>query len=338
MEALGRLHPGLEVRFIAPTNVHALEDDDTRYFACAEMPMLGPAGHGSWAHLCDAAVGSGHRRLLFGGLGNFGLSWAGRFALPTLLRRGQWSDFAREWRANAHESGRSLARTLAGNVMKPAAPDWLRRLTHRLRGQDPDTVAHYSALNPALIAELGLARQWREQGFDPWFGPRGANGARHRAYRLFDHNQPGRDAVARSADIDGVELRDPHADRRLLEFLLAVPEPMFCQGGVPRSFARRVLADRLPREILDERRYGAHAVTWFRSLDARRERIVADIERLEASPLAGRLIDLPRLKRLLAQWPRDPQAAERRAPEYRLALARGVHVGRFVRWVEGANL
>ena len=74
------------------------------------------------------------------------------------------------------------------------------------------------------------------------------------------------------------------------------------------------------------------------SLDARRERIAADIERLEASPLASRLIDLPRLKRLLGEWPRDAQAAERRAPEYRLALARGVHVGRFVRWVEGANL
>ena len=338
MAALARLHPGLEVRFIASTAAHPFEDDDTRYFARAEMPMLGPAGHGGWAQLCDAAAGSGHRRLLIGTLGNFGLSWAGRFALPALLRNGQWSSFAREWRANARESGRSLARTLAGNVVVPAAPDWLRRLAHRLRRHDPDSIAHYSALNPALIDELDLARQWREQGFDPWFGPRDSNGPRHRADRLFDHNQPGRDAQGRSLDIYGVELRDPHADRRLLEFLLRVPEPMFCEAGVARSFARRVLADRLPREILDERRYGAHAVTWFRSLDARRERIAADIERLEASPLASRLIDLPRLKRLLAQWPRDAQAAERRAPEYRLALARGVHVGRFVRWVEGANL
>jgi asparagine synthase (glutamine-hydrolysing) len=338
MAALARLHPSLEVRFITPATTHPLEDDDTPIFARAETPILGPAAVGSWAPLCDAAVGAGHRRLLIGALGNFGLSWAGRFALPALLHGGQWARFAREWRANARETDRGLARTLAGNVIAPAAPDWLRRLAHRLRGQDPDSVAYYSALNPGLVAELDLARQWREEGFDPRFGPRDWSGARHRAYRLFDYNQPGRDAVARCAEIHGVELRDPHADRRLLEFLLAVPEPMFCQGGVPRSFARRVLADRLPSEILDERRYGAHAVTWFRSLDARRERIAADIERLEASPLASRLIDLPRLKRLLGEWPRDAQAAERRAPEYRLALARGVHVGRFVRWVEGANL
>jgi asparagine synthase (glutamine-hydrolysing) len=338
MAALARLHPGLEVRFIAPASAHPLEDDDTRFFARAETPLLGPASQGGWAHLCDAAAEAGHRRLLIGASGNFGLSWAGRFALPTLLRGGQWATFAREWRANARESGRSLARTLAGDVVVPTAPGWLRRLAHRLRGHDPDSVAHYSALNPALIVELDLPRQWREKGFDPWFGPRDANGARHRAYRLFDHNQPGRDALARSAEIDGVELRDPHADRRLLEFLLAVPEPMFGRDGIPRWFARQVLADRLPREILDERRYGVQAVTWFRSLDRRRERIAADVERLEASPLASRLIDLPRLKRLLAEWPKDAQAAERRAPEYRLALARGVHVGRFVRWVEGANL
>src|SRR5439155_18881194 len=126
--ALARLHPGLDVRFIAQATTHPLEDDDTRYFARADLPMLGPAGHGSWAYLCDAAAGSGHRSLLIGTLGNFGLSWAGRFALPALLRRGRPGAFAREWRASARESGRSLARTLAGNVVMPAAPDWLRRL------------------------------------------------------------------------------------------------------------------------------------------------------------------------------------------------------------------
>ena len=113
-----------------------------------------------------------------------------------------------------------------------------------------------------------------------------------------------------AGEIVGCEARDPHADRRLLEFALAVPEPMYRRNGVPRSFARRVLADRLPREIIDERRRGADNPTWFRSLNARRTNIARDIERLEASPLARRLLDLPRLKRLMAQWPKDEQAAE----------------------------
>jgi asparagine synthase (glutamine-hydrolysing) len=85
---------------------------------------------------------------------------------------------------------------------------------------------------------------------------------------------------------------------------------MYRRNGVSRSFARAVLADRLPREILDERRKGDQAATWFRRLDVRRHDIAADVERLEASPLASRLLDVPRLKRILENWPKDENAAQ----------------------------
>jgi hypothetical protein len=39
----------------------------------------------------------------------------------------------------------------------------------------------------------------------------------------------------------------------------------------------------------------------------------------------------------MAEWPKDEQTAQERRLEYRLVLARGIHVGRFVRWVEGGN-
>jgi asparagine synthase (glutamine-hydrolysing) len=208
---------------------------------------------------------------------------------------------------------------------------------HRLQGRDPDSVARFSALNPDFIAESGLARQWRAEGFDPWFAYDGWDAARHRARFLFDHNQFARDSFSAGEEIRGVEFRDPHADRRLLEFLLTVPEPMYCRNGVPRSFARAVFADRLPPEILDERRRGVNGVTWFHRLSARRQDIAIELERLDGSPLARKLVDLPRLKTLVQQWPKDANAAELRRKDYRLALSRGVHVGRFIRWVEGGN-
>jgi asparagine synthase (glutamine-hydrolysing) len=274
---------------------------------------------------------------LVGNYGDFGLSWSGPLSLVALLHGGKLSSFAHELRAVAREGDRGLARTIAGDVIMPTAPLWMRRLIYKLRGRDPDSVAQHSVLNTAFIAEAGLARRWREQGFDPWFGPRDWNAARWRAARVFDHNQYAGDLRAMAGEIVGCEARDPHADRRLLEFALAVPEPMYRRNGVPRSFARRVLADRLPREIIDERRRGANNPTWFRSLNSRRAEIARDIEGLETSPLARRLLDVPRLKRLMAQWPKDEQSAESRRGEYQLALARGVHVGRFVRWVEGGN-
>jgi asparagine synthase (glutamine-hydrolysing) len=335
VEALARMHPSLAVRFVTPKRNDPWTEDDTRYFARANLPALGPAGLGR--HLADAIEAAGHRVALIGNYGDFGLSWRGPLSLLALLHGGQWSTFAHELRAVALESKRNLPRTFASEVVMPAAPLWMRRLINRLRGRDPDSVAGHSALNPAFIAESGLAQLWREQGFDPWFGPRDTNAARWRAARVFDHNQYVSDIRAMSGEIIGHEVRDPHADRRLLEFALAVPEPMFRRNGVPRSFARRVLSDRLPREIIDERRRGAINPAWFRSVNAKRVDIAREIERLDASPLARRLIDLPRLKRLMAQWPKDAQAAESRVGEYRFALARGVHVGRFIRWVEGGN-
>jgi asparagine synthase (glutamine-hydrolysing) len=246
--------------------------------------------------------------------------------------------FAREWIAVSRQTGRSLPRTFASEVAMPGGPDWLRRLLYRLYKGDPESVAFYSALNPDFMAERDLPRQWREQGFtQPWFRTVGWDAARIRAELLFDRNQFARDMYAMHDEHHGLEVRDPHSDRRLLEFLLAVPEPIYRRNGVPRSFARAVLADRLPREILDERRTGIQAGAWFRRLDGRRNAIAAEVERLDASLLARRLLDVPRLKRLMSEWPADEHAAENRRMEFQRLLGRGLHIGRFIRWVEGGN-
>ncbi len=112
---------------------------------------------------------------------------------------------------------------------------------------------------------------------------------------------------------------------------------MYRRDGLKRSFARAVLADRLPPEILNEHRRGYQGATWFRRLDAQRQDITDEIDRLETSSLASRLIDVPRLKRMLQDWPKDENAAEMRLQDLRRAFGRGIHVGRFIRWVEGGN-
>jgi hypothetical protein len=79
-----------------------------------------------------------------------------------------------------------------------------------------------------------LSAQWKAQEFDAWFGRRGWDPPRYRAHYLFDHNLVGRDIRGMRNEWLGCETRDPLGDRRLLEFLLAVPEPMYRRNGVPR--------------------------------------------------------------------------------------------------------
>jgi asparagine synthase (glutamine-hydrolysing) len=333
---LARMYPRLDIRFITSGGSRSRAAEDVRYFAGGHLPALN-SNIGSAQDFTDAVMATGSRTLLIGLQGDFGLTWSGPLALLELLRAGRWATFLRDLHATARDTNRSLPRTFASNIILPAAPAGLRRLVYRLCGRDPDSVAAHSALNPCFVADAGLARQWQAQRFDPWFGLCDSNPRRWRAHRLFDFNQYGRDVRGLHDEIFGHDVRDPHSDRRLLEFALAVPEPMYCRNGVQRWFARQVFADRLPQSILAERRRGANNPTWFRSLSLGRDELAADVERLETSKLAKQLLDLPRLKRLLAEWPKSANEAETRQKEYRAALSRGVHVGRFIRWVEGGN-
>lgn len=333
VDALRRLHPGLDVHYVEPPPLHALDEDPTRLFSYNGLPLRN-AEHMGWAAGIDDRIDPPCRVYMSGGKGNIGLSWDGFFSLVELLKAGRIPTFAHELAATARQSGRGIARTFTDEVARRATPDGLHRLYQRLKGRSPYDVARFSLLNPDFIAEHGLAAQWQAQRYDPYFSARGTSGARYRAYYMYDFNQIARDRKSHLLDRT---TRVPLGDRRLLEFCLSVPEPMFRQNGVARSFARRVLADRLPAEILDEQRRGVQGPTWFRTLEARRADIARDVERFEASPMARRLLDLPHMKRLLDEWPKDEKIAARRKPEYRHALTRGVHVGHFIRWVEGGN-
>jgi asparagine synthase (glutamine-hydrolysing) len=336
IEALARLYPGLDVRYFAPEALHANEVDLTRLFLGLSLPSIGTAVLGPYSFLYDAVAAAGHRVLLVGNKGNFGVSWRGSHSLRVLLRTGQWATFLRELSALARQ-GPGIVQTLKSDLIIPALPESIRHGLYRALKRDPYDVTRFSALNPAYIVENGLPKKWRAQGFDPWFIRSDPNPARFRANILFDYNQMARDMTGMNREWSGFDYHDPHSDRRLLEFVLKVPEPLFRRNGVPRSFARTVFADRLPREILAERRRGAQTVTWFRNLDKRRNDLAAAVDGLETSTVARRLIDLPRLKQLMREWPADEHAAERRMEEYRLMLMRAAHAGQFIRWVEGRN-
>jgi asparagine synthase (glutamine-hydrolysing) len=137
--------------------------------------------------------------------------------------------------------------------------------------------------------------------------------------------------------LHGVQLRHPLRDRRLVEFTLALPETLFLQQGVRRWFARQVLKDRLPAEILDEMRPGTQSPEWYQRMTAHRAELMAQSERLFGSALAARVIDLPRLRRLINAWAHDATPASRPSFAQAIAVDRALHVGRFIRWVEGAN-
>jgi asparagine synthase (glutamine-hydrolysing) len=135
----------------------------------------------------------------------------------------------------------------------------------------------------------------------------------------------------------GIRLSDPLADRALTEFCLAIPREQYVLGGRDRALARRVSAGLLPESVLNEKLWGKHNIEWFDRICPQRAEFAAELETLERVPLAAEMLDLPRLKALVDNWPADGAAANVNRLDYEYFLTRAIHMGRFIRWLDGGN-
>ena len=153
---------------------------------------------------------------------------------------------------------------------------------------------------------------------------------------VFRRGDPGNGVKGALGD-SGIDLRDPTSDRRLVEFCLSIPTEEYLKDGVPRALARRALADRLPAAVLDEKKIGYQAADWHEGLTAVRGEAAAEIERFANCAPAAALLDVERLKRLMANWQTSGWERPDVRASYRLALLRGISAGHLLRKASGAN-
>jgi asparagine synthase (glutamine-hydrolysing) len=283
--------------------------DDLQWF---DRPSLNPFNM-VWLDAINRLARERGLSVMFAGFaGNMTLSYAGWERLAELFRRGQLARLGREV-ASLRAAGKGSWRGLAG----AALPQGLRALLGRRQGAR-EVALQFSALRADRLDAL-LAQRTPDapgDGFE----------LRLDVLTQVDPGNFNKGYLARW----GVDVRDPLADKRLIEFCLALPMDQFLREGETRRIGRRALADRLPRAVLDEPRKGVQAADWFETLTAARGEIGGHVEELAASPLAAGTLDIARLRTLVREWPVDgwEQPATMRA--YRLALLRGVTCGHFL--------
>ena len=208
-----------------------------------------------------------------------------------------------------------------------ALPGWLPRRRHA-------STIPPSLLNPDFLRDAGLngwfEREWAER--QKLLAQNSV--ASILRYVLF-RSRMQTDTLAALRATTGITASDPFSDRRVLEFCLSLPDEQFLSGGVWRRLARRAFADRLPPEILTNYRRGAQNPDWHARLHPSRDVLAAQVERLEHSALACRLLNVPRIRELSRQWPSDPASGP--SMPFRVQLMRVLHLGQFLHWTEGGN-
>lgn len=325
--SVAALQPNMAWEWVSNHDLHPIDRNPERLFLSVAMPIRNIMNVGWFAPLRDKARALGATTILGGAFGNVGLSWHGLSGLASMAKQREWGRLLREVKALARARGVSSMAILRSQVLRPLLPPILQTRIDAMRGR-----AHrirFSPINPDFarsmrIDQLGLA-----------CGDGVSLDSTAARRRLFTYMQRSSFVGRAMGDVYGVEARHPLGDLDLLEFCFAVPDEQYIRNGVTRWLARRVLADRLPPQVVNETRRGFQCPEFLHRMTLRRDAIVEGVEALERSPLASRVLDVPRLKRLAGNWPTDPATTS--FNEYGAVLNRGLHYGQFLRWIEGGN-
>jgi asparagine synthase (glutamine-hydrolysing) len=305
--------------------------DLDRYASLYERPILNLC-NSVWTHaILDDAKRRRLSVLLTGQHGNMSISYDGMPLLFELMRRGHLRQLGglvlglRRWGLRWG--------TIAAAALGPAIPVPLWRTIARARGKGT-SLRDYTLLSRARADGAVLAQRARARGLDPSYRPR-SDGHATRLWVL-GRSDPGNYNKGMLGGW-GVDVRDPTADRRLIEFCLSVPIEQYLAAGVPRSLARRAFADRLPSAVVSEGRKGYQAADWHEALATARGELAEEVERICGVPEIEQDIDMARMNALIADWPTDDWLNRRNVELYRLALLRGVSTGHFLRKMSGSN-
>jgi asparagine synthase (glutamine-hydrolysing) len=325
------MHPNIEHVMIRSGHRSPMDALDRSFFLF-ERPVLNICNNVWMSSINDEVRRRKLTVLLTGQLGNMSVSYDGGELLAELVGAGQWIQWART-AAILLSTRRRLRHVMAASFAPwlPKSVWWRLKQTFGAHCYD---IAQYTALNRTRLQELDLEARAHAHGLDFTYPP-SKDGVAMRLWVLsrIDFGN----YVKGTLGGWGIDMRDPTADRRLVEFCLSVPTHEFYRGGVARSLARRALGDRLPAEVLGARQKGLQAVDWHEALTASRSQIAEEVSNFAKIAPVARALDIARMNKLLENWPTGGWHRVEVVEHYRLALLRGISTGHFICRACGAN-
>ena len=331
VEAICAALGNIDVTYIRNNEVDDFADLE-RLFLLLEAPIRNPTNLGWVLAITRLARAQGRRVLLGGQWGNFTISWSGWSQTADHLLHGRLITAYRQWRQYYRNSPDSRSVVFRKLFIEPLAPEKIANWAHRRRHGTAKPWIQHAPIRPEYAAAMGVDARAREVGHD--FLYRVRRGERARSLTMIDYFG---DWQASQQAFHGVETRDPTADMDVVAYCLGIPPEQYLVEGVDRSLIRRAMWGLLPELVLTNRLIGLQSADWYEKLEGRREKFLAQIAELAASPLARKAIDFERIERALRSWPGGHWHRKSVIEEYHLALTRGIAGARFLRWIKSAN-
>jgi asparagine synthase (glutamine-hydrolysing) len=302
------------LRHVVVRDTVAIGDIIRQQALLCQQPITGASNVAWLTQVRTEAAALGCRRLLSAGFGNLTLNYGGLYVLANWIRNGRLPTWFQQARMAARRPD-TRWRGVLYNSLGPWIPPFLNRSLIRIFLGMPE-MDEVSFLRPEWIAIA------RSAEIEPSFGL-DHHRDRIQTIRELDNGPLRKGWLAG----DGMEERDPLADRRLIEFSLTIPPKQLYWNGESRPLARAALADRVPRSVLELKLRGLQGADWAHRFS--RDEASALVEEISASPTAQELLDFGAMRRAIERWPTGDWNRLSVLREFRFALIAALATGMF---------
>lgn len=280
------------------------------------------AGNHYWIKAeMEACSQSGAGAVLWGERGNATVSWAGNGSALLALHQRRLGVALRLLVHGEPNPWLAVKRQILRPIVRAGQTVFQRTRAEKYPWRS------YSALNVNMAEELDLDGRMRSDGYDPSssFEPF----LDRRREFLVPCKRPQLCYLSEVSAWYGTACLDPTANLALLEFLLRVPDDQFYRKGQSSYLFRRAFRNGMPEAVLAGRRKGLQAADIGHRIVRELPALQDCVDSIESVPLAREMLDIPLLRRCLAELVREvnPETTFRATT----ILTRGLGVGIFLR-------
>jgi asparagine synthase (glutamine-hydrolysing) len=258
---------------------------------------------------CAAARQEG-MGMMFGGDRGDLVAGMAIYDLPSLLRRGRWSTLLGEVRTLARWSGRSVRRQFRREVLRvvrdsPALRgrpwSWIPRIQRLTR---PSTPRPPAWLSPELREEAERQEGGEVPDYLPPFRQHAVRERFRNVFTPLHLHGVGESERMHARFHQG--FGDPWSDRRLVEFVLAIPQRVLNTVGGEKRLSRLAMKGILPDSLVDATRKIVPTALFDRGLRIRERDSVLDLISDSESARRG-FVDSDRLREAYLRITQNPQ-------------------------------
>jgi len=337
--AIGEQHPSIEINLVDGAGMGHYHKQEELLHAL-DMPVRN-ALNLQWTHaILEQARDRGIGVMLQGVFGNATLSHSGDGVFAYLLRNGAISQLHKELAMMSPDS-RRYVRNIFKHLVFPLGPTWLWNLKERIRGRAKDQLnwRRFATVDREFAEEMRIPDRIDQAGYS-YFGGK-PQFAREAWFNMVQNwmTETG-DIMQGLRAMYGIDIRDPFADRRVVEWSFGVPENQYHRNGKNRWLIKRMMEGALPNSVLNNTKIGHQTADWHVRMTRDLPRMRKDLTHMADDPDLSRMVDIPKLRGLLDDWPNETitDLEDDRFFQIPVNIPMTYQIARFVQRVKGVNL